>query len=130
MAEQDGNTEYPENQTSDLTETNAESESSSADIPTTEIEKMEEAKLKAKFPMVGRPMSGHSVFLQKRLANRQKYFDSGDYQMAKQKSAAKARQSPAGLAYVTGEAIPTPDTVPVRKSSIIQPCKFTSNPST
>jgi hypothetical protein len=39
-------------------------------ISTTDIEKLEEAKLKAKFPMAGRPMSGHSVFLQKRLANR------------------------------------------------------------
>ncbi len=29
-------------------------------------------------------MAGHSAFLQKRLAKGQKYFDSGDYQMAKQ----------------------------------------------
>ncbi len=29
---------------------------------------------------------GHSTFLQKRLAKGQKFFDSGDYQMAKQKS--------------------------------------------
>lgn len=91
------------------------------------IEKQEEAKLKAKFPIAGRPMSGHSVFLQKKLANRQKYFDSGDYQMAKQKCEARARQIPAGLSYATGEAIPTPETVPVRKTSIIQPCKFTPN---
>lgn len=35
----------------------------------TEIEKQEEAKLKAKFPGVaGRPIGGHSSFLQKRLA--------------------------------------------------------------
>lgn len=34
-----------------------------------EVEKMEEAKLKAKFPMgVNKPLSGHSAFLQKRLA--------------------------------------------------------------
>ena len=34
-----------------------------------EVEKLEEAKLKAKFPAVGgRPISGHSAFLQKRLA--------------------------------------------------------------
>jgi hypothetical protein len=31
-----------------------------------------------------KPMAGHSAFLQKRLAKGQKYFDSGDYQMAKQ----------------------------------------------
>lgn len=50
----------------------------------------------------------------------QKYFDSGDYQMAKQKGGGVkqvfANKVP------TGEAIPTPDSVPLRKSSIIQPC--------
>ncbi|KAJ9591844.1 hypothetical protein L9F63_001661 [Diploptera punctata] len=101
-------------------------ENTPEDISSSDIEKLEEAKLKAKFPMAGRPMSGQSVFLQKRLANRQKYFDSGDYQMAKQKSAAKARQAPV-LPFATGEAIPTPETVPVRKTSIIQPTKFTSS---
>lgn len=60
----------------------------------------------------------------------QKYFDSGDYQMAKQKSAAKARQAPAVLGYATGDAIPTPETVPIRKTSIIQPTKFTSSSTT
>lgn len=35
----------------------------------TDIEKAEEAKFKAKFPNAGgRPISGHSAFLQKRLA--------------------------------------------------------------
>ncbi|XP_069682474.1 cAMP-regulated phosphoprotein 19 [Periplaneta americana] len=111
-------------------ESEKDQESPPEDISSTDIEKMEEAKLKAKFPMAGRPMSGHSVFLQKRLANRQKYFDSGDYQMAKQKSATKARQAPAVLAYATGDAIPTPETVPVRKTSIIQPTKFTSSSTT
>lgn len=111
-------------------ESEKDQENPPEDISTSDIEKMEEAKLKAKFPMAGRPMSGHSVFLQKRLANRQKYFDSGDYQMAKQKSATKARQAPAGLAYATGDAIPTPETVPVRKTSIIQPTKFTSSSAT
>ena len=34
-----------------------------------DIEKIEEAKLKAKFPnTINRPISGHSAFLQKRLA--------------------------------------------------------------
>lgn len=120
MSEQEG---------SAASEDNGAAEDQACNIPS-EIEKQEEAKLKAKFPLAGRPMSGHSVFLQKRLANRQKYFDSGDYQMAKQKSAVKTRQTTPGLTYVTGETIPTPDTVPVRKSSIIQPCKFPSNPST
>jgi len=49
-----------------------------------DIEKQEEDKLKTKFPQAAKPMAGHSAFLQKRLAKGQKYFDSGDYQMAKQ----------------------------------------------
>jgi len=92
-----------------------------------EIEKMEEQKLKTKFPgMPARPIGsgggGHSAFLQKRLAKGQKYFDSGDYQMAKQ----KGRMGPGRMAMPilaqppTGEAHPTPDTVPARKTSIIQ----------
>ena len=109
-----------------------------------ELEKLEEEKLKAKYSMAGAPggrPGGHSAFLQKRLAKgvcclfiatafvakyltwslyfKQKYFDSGDYQMAKQKGG--------GIKQVfankvpTGEAIPTPDSVPARKTSIIQP---------
>ncbi|XP_049815515.1 cAMP-regulated phosphoprotein 19 [Schistocerca nitens] len=117
-------------QTNDEVTQETERDTAADAVSVADIEKKEEEKLKAKFPMMGRPMSGQSVFLQKRLANRQKYFDSGDYQMAKQKSAAKARQVPAGIAYVTGDAIPTPETVPVRKTSIIQPCKFTSSSTT
>jgi hypothetical protein len=38
-------------------------------LSSSDIEKLEEAKLKAKFPnATGRPFGGHSVFLQKRLA--------------------------------------------------------------
>jgi len=70
------------------------------------------------------------LFIDFHLQWQQKYFDSGDYQMAKQKSAAKARQAPAVLGYATGDAIPTPETVPVRKTSIIQPTKFTSSSTT
>lgn len=86
--------------------------------------KQEEEKLKEKYPhavggLGGRP-GGHSAFLQKRLQKGQKYFDSGDYQMAKQKTGGIkqifANKVP------TGEAIPTPESVPVRKTSIIQPC--------
>ena len=75
---------------------------------------------------------GHSAFLQKRLAKGQKYFDSGDYQMAKQKTRVGGGVPPpmAGRSSMavpvlsgmpTGDTIPTPDTVPARKSSIIQP---------
>jgi len=35
-----------------------------------EIEKLEEAKLKARYPKAMQPMSGHSAFLQKRLAGK------------------------------------------------------------
>ena len=57
----------------------------------------------------------------------QKFFDSGDYQMAKQKSAAKPK--PTGV-LPTGDAIPTPETVPQRKTSIIQQQKFNTSTST
>ncbi|KAJ8736649.1 hypothetical protein PYW08_007305 [Mythimna loreyi] len=91
-----------------------------------ELEKLEEAKLKAKFPnaMLGRGPGGHSAFLQKRLAKGQKFFDSGDYQMAKQRpgNLAQPFKAPAAPAKLpTGDAIPTPETVPLRKTSIIQP---------
>lgn len=93
-----------------------------------EIEKLEEEKLRAKYascgagPGLGRP-GGHSAFLQKRLLQKgkgQKYFDSGDYQMAKQKGGGtKSLFANKPI----GEAIPTPETVPARKTSIIQqPC--------
>ncbi|XP_045584388.1 cAMP-regulated phosphoprotein 19 [Procambarus clarkii] len=89
------------------------------------VEAAEEAKLRSKYPSVGRPMAGHSAFLQKRLTKGQKYFDSGDYQMAKQKSASNKSRMPPLLAQPTGEAIPTPESVPVRKTSIIH-SKLTS----
>lgn len=101
-----------------------------------DIERKEEQKLKAKYPMGGnRPQlsggggqpqgGGHSAFLQKRLAKGQKYFDSGDYNMAKQKP--RGVMGPGRLAMPvlaqpsTGDTIPTPELVPARKTSIIQP---------
>ncbi|CAM2099143.1 unnamed protein product [Caretta caretta] len=47
-------------------------------------EKVEEAKLKARYPHLGQKPGG-SDFLRKRLQKGQKYFDSGDYNMAKAK---------------------------------------------
>ncbi len=123
------------------------------------VERREEQKLRAKYPQgaargipgAGGPNpigggaggGGHSAFLQKRLAKGQKYFDSGDYQMAKQRprglgmgiggggpaAAAAAAAASAGRPVVpalampppTGETIPTPELVPARKTSIIQP---------
>lgn len=97
------------------------------------MEKQEEAKLKAKFPtaVLGRAggPGGHTAFLQKRLAKGQKFFDSGDYQMAKQRPGGLG--GPLKTAQMgnkqlsTGDTIPTPETVPLRKTSIIQP-KFSA----
>ncbi|KAH8411091.1 hypothetical protein KR222_002362 [Zaprionus bogoriensis] len=104
-----------------------------------DLEKIEEEKLKSKYPSGMRVPGGHSAFLQKRLQKgvrsemwknrdvlinvilfQQKFFDSGDYQMAKQKGGG-VKQVFANKV-TTGEAIPTPETVPARKTSIIQPC--------
>ncbi|XP_023173174.1 alpha-endosulfine [Drosophila hydei] len=85
-----------------------------------DLEKIEEEKLKSKYPSGMRVPGGHSAFLQKRLQKGQKFFDSGDYQMAKQKGGG-VKQVFANKV-TTGEAIPTPETVPARKTSIIQPC--------
>lgn len=111
-----------------------------AELSPQEMEKVEEAKLKAKYPGNSGPnrfMGGHSAFLQKRLAKGQKYFDSGDYQMAKQKKALNQLNKPPMKAvpvptinpFPTGDAIPTPETIPVRKTSIMQSSKFTPNVS-
>lgn len=128
---------YPEEKKRKNMSSNPSEESSSFAAPepiqnAAEIEKIEEDKLKAKYavgggggpggPALGRP-GGHSAFLQKRLLQKgkgQKYFDSGDYQMAKQKGGGtKSLFANKPI----GEAIPTPDSVPARKTSIIQqPC--------
>jgi len=85
------------------------------------IELAEEAKLRARMPLGNRPAS---AFLQKRLGKGQKYFDSGDYQMARQKPHTKSRMPPLFAAHPTGDAIPTVESVPQRKTSIIQQPKL------
>ncbi|XP_067328444.1 alpha-endosulfine isoform X3 [Anolis sagrei] len=83
-------------------------------------ERAEEAKLKAKYPNLGLQKPGGSDFLMKRLQKGQKYFDSGDYNMAKAKI--KNKQLPtAGTDknLVTGDHIPTPQDLPQRKSSLV-----------
>jgi len=107
-------------------------------------EKLEELKLKQKFPQVAG--GGNSQFLQRRLQQKQKYFDSGDYNMAKaslkqlqlQKTSGLAQNpklavviEPEGSRSPTGSEIPTPETVPARKASIINPaaqCKLSPQP--
>ncbi|XP_077989015.1 alpha-endosulfine-like [Glandiceps talaboti] len=84
-------------------------------------EQVEEAKLKAKYPMAQRP--GGSDFLRKRL-QKGRYFDSGDYNMAKQ--TAKQKNTPPSNEKLplppqlqTGDTIPTPNDIPQRKSSLM-----------
>uniref|UniRef100_A0A7N4P6Y3 Alpha-endosulfine n=2 Tax=Sarcophilus harrisii TaxID=9305 RepID=A0A7N4P6Y3_SARHA len=82
-------------------------------------ERAEEAKLKAKYPSLGQKPGG-SDFLMKRLQKGQKYFDSGDYNMAKAKM--KNKQLPSAgpdKNSVTGDHIPTPQDLPQRKSSLV-----------
>ncbi|XP_028298972.1 cAMP-regulated phosphoprotein 19a [Gouania willdenowi] len=80
--------------------------------------KAEEAKLKARYPNLGhRP--GGSDLLRKRLQKGQKYFDSGDYNMAK---AIKNKQLPTAApekTEITGDHIPTPQDLPQRKPSLV-----------
>jgi hypothetical protein len=101
-----------------------------------EIEHEQEVQLRAKFPTVKGP--GTSVFLQKRLSKGTKYFDSGDYNMAKAKvggstmmsskllqqnataDASRHRPLAPTTEPMTGDAIPTPETVPQRKASLQQ----------
>lgn len=71
--------------------------------------KVEEEKLKLKYPKGLRLPNGQSLLLQKRLSKGSKFFDSGDYQMAKQNANQFIKPN-------IGEAIPTPETVSVRKS--------------
>ncbi|XP_005357025.1 alpha-endosulfine isoform X1 [Microtus ochrogaster] len=82
-------------------------------------ERAEEAKLKAKYPSLGQKPGG-SDFLMKRLQKGQKYFDSGDYNMAKAKM--KNKQLPSAgpdKNLVTGDHIPTPQDLPQSKSSLV-----------
>ncbi|TRY83404.1 hypothetical protein DNTS_020279 [Danionella cerebrum] len=83
------------------------------------LEKLEEAKLKAKYPHLGNKPGG-SDLLRKRLQKGPKYFDSGDYNMAKAKI--KNKPLPAAQtekAEVTGDHIPTPQDLPQRKPSLV-----------
>ncbi|KAI0235431.1 Alpha-endosulfine [Lamellibrachia satsuma] len=88
------------------------------------IEKEQEAKLHSKYPGLRGP--GSSAFLQKRIFKGQKYFDSGDYQMAKAHAGKTGQMkqmkqpTPLILPGPTGSTIPTPESVPHRKSSLIQ----------
>jgi len=107
-----------------------------SNVPSQSIEAAEEAKLKAKYPNLnmGRKGVGSSV-LQKRINRGQKYFDSGDYNMARakvappptgnillggaKKPAAQNAERMQLLQESTGDTIPTPENVSaVRKRSM------------
>jgi len=122
-------TEEVNNPATDATEQNESSEPTTPADPH-EIEKREEQKLTLKYPSAAKPMAGHSAFLQKRLAKGQKYFDSGDYQMAKQAGKGKARTMPPILSVAPENnysEIPTAESVTTRKTSVVQPSKLASN---
>jgi len=97
--------------------------------------KEEEMKLKKKFPTAVRP--GGSLFLQKKLLQRdKKYFDSGDYNMARGQ-AAKGPQPKLKGKTITGERLvvpdeptgdshPVPELIPQRKVSISHASKLVS----
>ncbi|RVE71708.1 hypothetical protein OJAV_G00054550 [Oryzias javanicus] len=101
-------------------ETKASDEQQEMEETVVPPEKAEEAKLKARYPNLGAKPGG-SDFLMKRLQKGgQKYFDSGDYNMAKAKMKNKQLPSaPAEKAEVTGGHIPTPQDLPHRKTSMV-----------
>jgi len=86
------------------------------------IEKKEEEKLKSKYPNLARG-GGGSALLNKRLQKGgQKYFDSGDYAMAKAKmSKSKPHPPPENIIKqeAVGETIPTPENIQARKPSLV-----------
>ncbi|KAK2853592.1 hypothetical protein Q5P01_006253 [Channa striata] len=104
-------------ETQTIEETSAEDQ----EIPEKVIspEKAEEAKLKARYPNLGNKPGG-SDLLRKRLQKGQKYFDSGDYNMAKAKITNKQLPTAAPeKTDITGDHIPTPQDLPQRKPSLV-----------
>ncbi|CAL1543108.1 unnamed protein product [Lymnaea stagnalis] len=87
------------------------------------VEQREEEKLKSKYPNLAKG-GGGSALLNKRLQKGgQKYFDSGDYAMAKAKLSAKSKPTPPPekiiKAEAVGETIPTPENIQARKPSLV-----------
>jgi hypothetical protein len=120
-AEQDPEVEEDD----DSEETIDEAEKAEQERKLKELEKEEEAKLRSKYGGLRGP--GSSDFLQKRLSKGNKYFDSGDYNMAKAKTGATNKPSVVSgptaktiLPGPTGDAIPTPETVPHKKVGLLQ----------
>jgi len=98
--------------------------------PAEEMMKEQEMNLKKKFPTAVRP--GGSLFLQKKLLQRdKKYFDSGDYNMARGQAAKGPQPKLKGKTIggerivvpdePTGDSHPKPDLIRQRKISIATP---------
>lgn len=85
-------------------------------------EQLEEEKLKAKYPNLKK--AGPPAMIHKRLVQKGKYFDSGDYNMAKAAINNPKKPLPPEekmlLQESIGEGIPTPENLPARKPSIVQ----------
>ncbi|KAE8617707.1 hypothetical protein XENTR_v10009175 [Xenopus tropicalis] len=108
-----------DNQESRAPEESSAEEQKEMDDKVISPEKSEEIKLKARYPNLG-PKPGGSDFLRKRLQKGQKYFDSGDYNVAKAKMKNKQLSTAApDKTEVTGDHIPTPQDLPQRKPSLV-----------
>jgi len=83
-------------------------------------QKEKQAIPQQRYPPSVKPMAGHSAFLQKRLAKGQKYFDSGDYQMAKQMGKSTLLQNPRMMPPILSVSSTT-EGDQVRKTSLAQP---------
>lgn len=97
---------------------NSDSDQSQKQNNFPQVEKVAEQQMDSKGPCyknIQKPVSP-SAFLEKRLQRKQKFFDSGDYQMAKQNI-----NSSMDLFKTIGVTIPTPSTVSARKSYHIEP---------
>ncbi|CAL8101297.1 unnamed protein product [Calicophoron daubneyi] len=68
-----------------------------------QVERSEEEKLRKKYPGI---TTNASSLLQRRLSKNAKFFDSGDYNMAKSPQARHSSEVP------TGDTIPTPENIP------------------
>ncbi|KAL7063678.1 hypothetical protein AAHC03_02014 [Spirometra sp. Aus1] len=93
--------------------------------PQMTTEEEQELKFKSKYPGLAQKGAG-SLLLQKRLNRGHKFFDSGDYNVARAKisqqrsTPAQARTDEEMLHESTGEVIATPESVPaVRKKSMV-----------
>nr|CAH8840876.1 unnamed protein product [Trichobilharzia regenti] len=102
--------------------------SSAGDVGENELLKQESEKLRAKYPGL---VNNASSLLHRRLSKNVKYFDSGDYNMAKSKPVEKTSLPLANLDSPTGDTIPTVDNISIlRNKSFSLHGTVTTNSST